>query len=771
MSPALKTDESDLAPRSVQLVIGGMSCAACAARVERRLNKLDGVRASVNYATEKATVQTDGVPVEELIRQAERAGYQAELVIPDEPADDGSADEARVRSLWRRLIVSLLLSVPLGNASLMLATVPAWRFPGWQWLLVALAAPVAGWCAWPLHRAAWTGARHGATSMDTLVSTGIIAATCWSVYTIVFNADSAQTHRGIWGLISAPSGSVYLDVVGALTTFVLAGRLFEAKAKRVASAALRALAALSAKDVAVLRADGQEYRIPVGDLRAGDRFVVRPGETIAADGDVESGHCAVDTSAMTGESVPAEVAPGDTVIGGTVNLSGRLVVGATRVGAATQLAALIRLVEEAQTDKAAIQQLVDRICAWFVPAVFALSAATSLGWLATGGSAQQAFGTALAVLIIACPCALGLATPTALLVASGRGAQLGIFIKGHRALESARAIDTVVLDKTGTVTTGRMTVVELATATGVDRAALLRQAGAVEDASEHAIATAITALARAELDALPTVEDFTSLSGLGASGLVDDHRILVGSARLLARHDITPTTELDERRLEWERAGRTTVLVAADGMVQGVLALADTVKPSAADAIAELHTLGLRTLLLTGDNTATAEAVAAEIGISEVIAEVLPADKAAVIARLQAEGRCVAMVGDGINDAPALARADLGLAVASGTDVARSAADLLLMRDDLDVVPTAIRLARATLGIIRGNLAWAFGYNLAALPLAATGLLNPLIAGMTMSLSSLFVVSNSLRLRGFTPSGQADAEPVDDWLTEGLAAM
>ena len=761
MSPARKSNEIGRVPVSVQLLIGGMSCSACAAQVESWLNKLDGVCATVDYATGKATVLTAGVPVEELIGQVERAGYQAQMVTPDEPAGSNPTDEDRVRALWRRLAVALIFT---------LAMVPDWRFPGWQWLVVALAAPVVSWCAWPLHRAAWTGIRHGATSMDTLVSTGIIAATLWSLYTIVFNA-ATDVHGGIWKMISAPCGPVYLGVAAGVTVFVLAGRLFEARAKRSAGAALRALAALGTTHVAVLRADGQEYRIPVGDLRAGDRFVVRPGETIAADGDVESGHCAVDTSAMTGEPVPVEVAPGDSLTGGTINLSGRLIVRATGVGAGTRLAALIRLAEEAQTGRAGIQRSADQICNRFVAVVFALAAATLAGWLTAGEPAEEAFGTALAVLIISCPCALGLAASTAIMVASGRAAELGIFIRGRRGLEFARAIDTVVLDKTGTVTTGRMAVVAVATGTGVGRADLLRLAGAVEDASGHVIAAAITAKARAEVGTLPAVQEFTSLSGLGASGLVNGRRILVGPARLLARHGITAFPALDLRRVEWERAGRTTVLVAVDGTVVGVLALADMVKPSAAGAIAELHTLGLRTLLLTGDATATAEAVAAKAGIGEVIAEVLPADKAAVVARLQGEGRRVAMVGDGVEDAPALARADLGLAVAGGGDVARSAADLLLIRDDLDVVPSAIRLARATLGTIRGNLAWAFGYNVAALALAAAGLVNPLIAGAAMSASSLFVVSNSLRLRTFAQSGQILAEPVDDWLAESLATM
>jgi cation-transporting P-type ATPase A/B/Cu+-exporting ATPase len=728
----------------VELAIGGMTCAACAARVERKLNKLDGVTATVNFATEKASVHAaTAIAPADLIAEVERAGYRAALIEPEQPADDN--DARHVRYLWRRLVVALLLAAPLGDLSITLALVPSLRFPGWPWVLLAMTIPVVGWAAWPFHRAALVNLRHRSASMDTLVSMGIIAATCWSIYTIFFNSRSTDAATGAWGLIFSPGGSVYLEVAAVVTTFLLAGRLFEAKAKRRAGSALRALAMIGAKDVAVLRADDQEYRIPVGDLRVGDRFVVRPGETIATDGEVVSGHCAIDTSTMTGEAIPGEASPGSAVLGGTVALSGRLVVLATRVGRDTQLAQLVALVERAQTGKADVQRLADRVSAVFVPIVIALAVVTLAGWLLLDGSLARAISAALAVLIIACPCALGLATPTALLVASGRGAQLGIFIKGHQALESAKIIDTVVLDKTGTVTAGRMTVVD----TAGDRAALLRVAGAVEDASEHAVATAISAVARRELGTLPPVTGFTSLAGLGARGHVDGHAVLVGSARLMAADGIDLPTDLHEQRLAWERAGRTTVVVAVDGTVTGMLALADTVKPSAAAAVRELTAMGLRTVLLTGDNAATAHAVAAEVGIDEVIAEVLPDGKADVIARLRAEGRSVAMVGDGVNDAPALAGANLGMAVVTGTDVALGAADLILVRDDLRVVPCAVRLARGTLRTIHGNLLWAFGYNAAALPLAAFGLLNPLIAGGAMVLSSLFVVSNSLRLRRF----------------------
>jgi P-type Cu+ transporter len=747
--------------QSLELAVSGMTCAACATRVERKLNKLDGVRASVNFATEKAAVEVPGgIGVEDLIGVVERAGYEAELV---EPETAGETEDGQVRYLWRRLVVALLLGAPLADLSITMALVPSLRFAGWQWVLLAMTAPVVTWCAWPFHRKALVNARHGSSSMDTLVSLGIAAATCWSVYTMFAHAQAASAD-GALGLLLRPGGSVYLDVAAGVTTFVLAGRLFEAKAKHRAGGALRALASVGAKDVTVLR-DGREERLPVSALRVGDEFVVRPGETIATDGEVLQGHCAVDTSAMTGESAPVEAGPGDVLVGGTVALSGRVVVRASRVGADTQLAQLVRLVERAQNDKAAVQRLADRISGWFVPAVCALAALTFLVWWSLSAPVEQAFSSALAVLIIACPCALGLATPTALLAASGRGAQLGVFIKGHQALESARAIDTVVLDKTGTLTTGQMTVVDVHLAGDVERAALLRHAGAVEDASEHAVAKAIRALAADELGELPAVSDFSSLAGLGACGVVDGRAVLVGSARMIAECGVEIPAELDRARTGWEDEGRTTVVVAVDGEVWGVLAVADAVKPSAPRAIARLHELGLRTALLTGDNEATARAVASEVGIDEVLAEVLPADKAAKVAELREQGRTVAMVGDGINDGPAIARADLGMAVVTGTDVALGASDLILVREDLDVVPTAVGLARRTLSTIRGNLVWAFGYNVAALPLAAFGLLNPLIAAGAMALSSLFVVSNSLRLRTFgqvseaVPTGGAAARP------------
>ena len=746
MSSAPATAHAE-ATRTVELAVRGMTCATCAARIERRLNKLDGVSATVNFATETASVRAPaGVRVADLLDQVRRAGYEATPLPPRRLT--GEPDEQRVRYLWRRLVVALLLGTPMADLSITLVLVPSLRFPGWRWVLLVLMAPVATWCAWPFHRKALAGARHGATSMDTLVSLGVVAASGWSVYTIFYTDPDAHV-AGAWGLIFQPAGSIYLDVVAGVTIFVLAGRLFEAKARRAAGDALRALARLGAQEVSVLRPDGTEERRPAGELREGDEFVVRPGETIGTDGVVLTGASAVDTSTMTGESVPVEVGAGQPVTGATIALSGRLVVRATRVGQDTQLAQMVRLVQRAQTGKARVQRQVDRISSIFVPVVVALAVATCVVRLLLGEAPQTAFNAGLTALIIACPCALGLATPTALLAASGRGAQLGIFIKDHHALEAARAIDTVVLDKTGTVTTARMGVAEIWVAPGFDRATLLRLAGAVEHASEHALATAVSRYARAELADLPPVAHFAGLAGLGARGTVDGHEVLVGSARLMAEAGIELAEQVIAVRERWAAQARTGVLVACDGVVAGAFALSDTVKPSAAPAVAALRGLGLRTVLLSGDSSAAAEVVGAEIGVDEVIAEVLPAGKAAMVARLQEQGRVVAMVGDGVNDAPALAQADLGMAVLTGTGVARSAADLILVRDDLTVVPTAVLLARSTLRTIRTNLVWAFGYNLAALPAAAAGLLNPLISSAAMALSSVLVVSNSLRLRNF----------------------
>jgi P-type Cu+ transporter len=745
-------------PAPIELSIGGMTCAACAARVERRLNGLDDVSASVNLATERATITAAaGVSIAALVAAVEQAGYTAQPVSdqPGGPHDDGQ-DSTYAAYLKRRLIVALIFFVPLSDISVALSLFPSFRFAGWQWVLVALAAPVAGWAAWPFHRTALRNLRHGTLTMDTLVSLGITAACAWSLYAM-FVLDARPGSRSArYELLHAAGGGIYLEVAAAVTTFLLAGRFFEARARRSAGEAMRELAATGARDVCVLSEDGSENRVPVGQLRTGDRFVVRPGEKIAADGEVLFGQSAVDRSMMTGESVPAEVTVGDSVTGGTVAVAGRLIVRADRVGPDTQLAHLIRLVEQAQAQKAAIQRVADRISGIFVPAVLIMAAATLAGWLAAGSSAEHAFGAALAVLIIACPCALGLATPAALVVACGRGARLGIFIKGYQVLEASRGIDVVVLDKTGTVTTGAMSLAALQPADGVSRDDLLRCAGAVEQASEHAVAAAVAAAARAELGDLPQAENFAALPGLGAAGRVTGRLVMVGRARLLLDRGMQIPAAVAAEAARFEDAGWTAVLAGWGGQARGVLAVADTIKPSAAPAVAELRRLGLRTVLLTGDNQATAAAIGAAAGVDEVVAAAMPADKAAHIGRLRAAGHSVAMVGDGVNDGPALAAASLALALGSGTDVAISAADLILLRDDLMAVPESIRLARGTFLTIRRNLAWAFCYNLAALPLAATGLLDPLIAGAAMTLSSAFVVWNSLRLRNL-PVSAGDA--------------
>ena len=722
------------ANQPVELVIGGMTCAACAARIEKRLNRLDGVQASVNYATEKATVRVDaGVSTADLIGAVEKIGYTATL--PDvEPEETGPVrDELRTR-----LLVSIALSVPV----IALAMVSPLQFTYWQWASLALAAPVVVWGGLPFHKAAWANLRHGSATMDTLISIGTIAAFGWSVYALFLGSAGEPGMKDAFRLTierMAGDSTIYLEVAAGVTTFILAGRYFEARAKRRAGAALHALLSLGAKDVTLL--DGR--RIPIGELSVGDRFVVRPGEKVATDGVVEEGSSAVDASMLTGESVPVEVGPGDAVVGATVNSGGRLIVRATRVGADTQLAQLARLVEQAQAGKAAVQRLADRISGVFVPIVIALSLGTLGFWLGSNDSAAAAFTAAVAVLIIACPCALGLATPTALLVGTGRGAQLGIVIKGPEILENTRRIDTVVLDKTGTVTTGRMSLMDTIAAPGEDPDTVLRIAGALENASQHPIAAAITAGAQ-RLGPLGTVTDFASLDGLGVRGTVDEHAVVAGRPAL-----VPVPAELEEARAAAEARGNTVVAIAWDGTTRGLLVVADTVKPTSAQAIRELRALGLTPILLTGDNQTVADSVAAEVGITDAIAEVLPTDKIDVIKRLQDEGRVVAMVGDGVNDAAALAQADLGLAMGTGTDAAIEAADLTLVRGDLRAAPDAIRLSRRTLGTIKGNLFWAFAYNLAALPLAAAGLLNPMLAGATMALSSVFVVTNSLRLRRF----------------------
>jgi len=728
----------------VQLDVDGMSCAACAGRVESALNKLPGVRATVNFATRVATIDAGAdQPTPELCDAVRRAGYEARPR-PAGGAPDVDHDSDHARHLMIRLAVAAVLFVPLADLSVMFAVVPSTRFTGWEWVLTALAVPVVTWAAWPFHRVALRQARHGTASMETLISVGITAATVWSLYTVFGTHHSGGDGRGIWQALLG-SDAIYFEVAAGVTVFVLAGRYFEARAKSKAGGALRALAALSAKDVVILLDDGSEMVIPADELKEQHRFVVRPGQTIAADGLVMEGSAAVDVSAMTGEAKPLRASPGGSVVGGTVVLDGRLIVEAAAVGADTQFAGMVRLVEEAQTQKADAQRLADRISAVFVPCVFAISALTAIAWLIAGGGPDRAFSAALAVLVIACPCALGLATPTAMMVATGRGAQLGIFLKGHRSLEATRAVDTVVFDKTGTLTTGRLTVSAVVAADGWAGEDVLALAAAVESASEHAVAIAIAA-AVAERDG---VDDFRALPGRGVTGTVADRAVRVGKPSWIAPSCESPV--LVAARRSAERRGETVVFVEVDGEPCGVVAVSDTVKDSAADAVAALHARGLRTILLTGDNPESAAAVAARVGIDEVIADVLPDGKVDVVEQLRGHGRVVAMVGDGINDGPALACADLGMAIGRGTDVAIGAADIILVRDDLAVVPQALDLAAATMRTIKVNLVWAFGYNVAAIPIAALGLLNPLIAGAAMAFSSFFVVSNSLRLRNFGP--------------------
>ncbi|RSS36757.1 copper-translocating P-type ATPase [Streptomyces sp. WAC07061] len=737
----------------VELAIGGMTCASCAARIEKKLNRMDGVEATVNYATEKAKVTFDAdISVADLIATVEATGYTAQE--PRPPRTDGAAgpegeqpEHDELAPLRQRLVTAVSLAVPV----IAMAMAPALQIDYWQWLSLTLTAPVVTYAAWPFHRAAWTNARHGAATMDTLISVGTIAAFLWSLWALFFGTAGTpgMTHAFEFSIARTDgAGNIYLEAAAGVVAFILAGRYFEAKSKRKAGAALKALLELGAKEVTVLR-DGREVTLPTADLQVGDRFLVRPGEKIATDGTVVEGSSAVDASMLTGESVPVEVSAGDSVTGATLNAGGRLVVEATRVGSDTQLARMARLVEDAQNGKAAAQRLADKISAVFVPVVIGLALATLGFWLGTGSGLAAAFTAAVAVLIIACPCALGLATPTALMVGTGRGAQLGILIKGPEVLESTRKVDTIVLDKTGTVTTGQMTLLRVHTAEGTDEAEVLRLAGALEHSSEHPIAQAVAAGAAARVGTLPTPEDFANIPGLGVQGVVEGHAVLVGRGRLLADWAMELPVHLERAKSEAEAAGRTAIAVAWDGEARAVLEVADAVKDTSAEAIRRLRALGLTPILLTGDNKAVAETVAREVGIDEVIAEVMPQDKVDVVKRLQAEGRSVAMVGDGVNDAAALAQADLGLAMGTGTDAAIEAGDLTLVRGDLRAAADAIRLARKTLGTIRSNLFWAFAYNVAALPLAAAGLLNPMIAGAAMAFSSVFVVGNSLRLRGF----------------------
>ena len=738
----------------VELEIGGMTCASCAMRIEKKLNKLEGVVATVNYATEKAKVTVpEGYDPALLIAEVEKTGYSAALPAPKgKRADTGSTggaedEDPELRSLRNRLIGSVVLTVPV----IAMAMIPALQFMYWQWASLALAAPVIIWAAWPFHKAAWTNLRHGTATMDTLISMGTSAAFLWSLYALFFGTAGTPGMTHPFEFALAPSdgaANIYLEVGAGVTMFILAGRYFEKRSKKQAGAALRALLELGAKEVAVLRG-GVETKIPVEDLQVGDEFIVRPGEKIATDGIVVSGTSAVDASMLTGEAVPVEVAEGDSVTGATTNVGGRLVVRATRIGSDTQLAQMAQLVEDAQTGKAEVQRLADRISGVFVPTVIVIAVVALGGWLGAGFPVTAAFTAAVAVLVIACPCALGLATPTALLVGTGRGAQMGVLIKGPEVLESTRKIDTVVLDKTGTVTTGRMTLVDVFVEDGTDRAELLRLAGALEDASEHPIAQAIAKGATQEVGALPTPEDFANIEGKGVQGIVDGHAVLVGRDSLLAEWSQKLSRELASTKARAEGEGKTVVAVGWDGQARGILVVADTVKPSSAEAIAQFKAIGLTPILLTGDNEAVARQIAAEVGIEEVIAEVLPKDKVDVVTRLQREGKTVAMIGDGVNDAPALAQADLGLAMGTGADVAIEASDITLVRGDLRSAVDAIRLSRKTLGTIKTNLFWAFAYNVAAIPVAALGMLNPMLAGAAMALSSVFVVGNSLRLRGF----------------------
>lgn len=729
----------------LELDISGMTCAACANRIERKLNKLDGVSATVNYATERAVVL--GAPPQraaEIVKAVEAAGYGAAPVVEGQEAD-GYSD--RVQLLKSRLIVAAVLTVPLGDLALTLALAPQLRFPGWQWVLLVASLPVVFWCAWPFHRAAWRNLRHGATSMDTLVSLGVLSAFGWSLVTTILGETGAGSWFG-YGATPAGADTLYVEAASAVTTFLLGGRYIEARSKRSARGVLSALAGLAPKFVRVIR-DGEERVVPIASLKVGERFAVRPGERIATDGRVVSGSSAVDTSMMTGEAAPRDVRPGERVLGGTINTTGALVVTAEQVGAHTQLAQLAATAEQAQARKASVQTLVDKVVAVFVPAVLGIAAVTLVVWLLAGGGLRGAFNAAVSVLVIACPCALGLATPTALMAGVGRGSQLGILIKGPEALEASGIIDTVVLDKTGTLTSGRMALHEATPVAELSRTDVLRLAAAVEAQSEHPMARAI--LTAAEGDSLPEAAEVSALPGQGVQGLVAGVEVVVGTAELMGERGVEVPGRASELVDAAAREGRSSTLVCRDGRVVGVLVLADELKQSAAAAVARLRRMGLRTILLSGDRQGAAEAVGRLVGVDEVIAEVLPTDKAGVIERLQAGGRRVGMVGDGINDAAALATANLGMAVVTGTDVAMKSADLILVRPSLDVVPDALALARRTLATIRGNLIWAFAYNVAALPLAALGLLNPLIAGLAMSLSSVFVVTNSSRLRHYDP--------------------
>jgi Cu+-exporting ATPase len=744
----------EMISRTVDLTVGGMTCASCAARIERKLNKMPGVVAEVNYATEIARVVLSAdVTVEDVVATVEATGYTATL--PEPPAaavdEDGKAIEPanpELGALRQRLVISTVLTVPV----VLMAMVPPLQFTNWQWASLTLASPVIVWGAWPFHKAAWTNLRHGAATMDTLISLGVGAAYLWSLYALFF-ADAGMpgaTMRFELFPNQADAGAhIYLEVASAVTVFILTGRYLEARARTKSGAALRALMNMAAKDVALLR-DGVETRVPIGQLAVGDSFVVRPGEKIATDGVIVDGASAVDTSMLTGETIPVEVGPGDDVVGATVNAGGRLIVRATRIGSDTQAARMAKLVSDAQSGKAPVQRLADRVSGVFVPVVVSLSLLTLAGWLISGAGPQFAFTAAVSVLIIACPCALGLATPTALLVGTGRAAQLGILIKGPQILESTRRVDTIVLDKTGTVTAGRMQLVDVVPAAGVEADDLLRRVGALENASEHPVGAAIATGARDRVGKLPAVDSFASTQGRGVQGIVEGAAVVAGRVSWLVNDWAWQLpAELAAAVDTAEAAGRTAIAVAWDGQTRGVVVVSDTVKATSRQAVGELRSLGLTPILLTGDNTRAARAVAADVGIAEVEAEVLPWDKVAVVKRLQAEGRVVAMVGDGVNDAAALAQADLGIAMGTGTDVAIEASDLTLVSGDLRAAADAVSLSRRTLRTIKGNLFWAFAYNVAAIPLAMSGKLNPIVAGAAMAFSSVFVVTNSLRLRRF----------------------
>lgn len=762
----------------IELEIEGMTCASCATRIERKLNKIPGVEASVNYATEKAhvrAVEAGELDPAQLIAAVEAAGYRASLPAPppsknetpDAAGTAGAGARDETRELRRRLLISTALTMPV----LLMSMIPALQFTNWQWLALTLAAPVVVWGAFPFHRAAAINARHGAATMDTLISVGVLAAFGWSLYALFFGMAGVPGMQMTFTLIGSPeagTSEIYLEVAAAVTVFVLAGRYAEARAKRESGAALRALLELGAKDASLLRGSidgvgGRETRVPVDSLVPGDLVVVRPGETIPSDGLVIDGASALDASMLTGESIPVEVAAGSRVVGATVNVGGRLVVEITRVGADTELARLGRLVEDAQTGKAPVQRLADRVSAVFVPIVIGLSLIAFAGWLVSGASVELAFTAAVATLIIACPCALGLATPTALLVGTGRGSQLGILIRGPQVLEQTRRIDTVVLDKTGTVTTGEMRVALVRPVEGCSEAELLRMAAAVEHGSEHPVGRAIVAAVDAIVSAgaspgadadggsrRPLAEHFAAHAGLGVQAIVEERLVVAGKPDWLAAEwGLALPEALRKAHTEAEARGITTVAIAWDGEVRGLIGVADTVKPTSAEAVARLRRLGLRPVLLTGDHEGAAHAVADEVGITDVRAGVTPAGKLEAIRQLQAEGHVVAMVGDGVNDSAALAAADLGIAMGGGTDAAIAASDLTVVSGDLLLVPDAVRLARRTLGTIKGNLFWAFAYNVAAIPVAMLGLLNPLLAGAAMAFSSVFVVTNSLRLRNF----------------------